>query len=59
MCNDKYCFDTEILVLNWDILGGMRQTNGVSYPDELFNLEWEIDSVRKEIIYKDMHAIID
>jgi|GEM_PF-590777 len=61
MRNDTCCFDVEILVLDWNILAGMRRTNGVSYPKELYDLEWEIDTVngKEEVVYKDMHAIID
>jgi hypothetical protein len=59
--NDSQCFDGKIKVDQWDKLSGMRRTNGVSYPKELFELDWRIEETKngKEITYVDMHRIID
>jgi len=59
--NEESCFDIKILVNKWDKLAGMKRTNGVSYPQELYDLVWEIKSIQGEKIveYVDMHKIID
>lgn len=59
--NANHCFDARMLVEQWDKLEGMRRSSGVSYPEELYELKWEIAdrTGRKEIIYRDMHRIID
>lgn len=59
--NKESCFDVKILVENWDKLIGMKRTNGRSYPEELFDLKWviELRNGNEEVIYKDMHRIID
>lgn len=59
--NDSLCFDIKILVDKWDRLAGMRRTNGKGYPNELYNLKWEIKNRngREEVVYLDMHKIID
>lgn len=59
--NDSLCFDIKMLVDNWDRLGGMRRNNGKGYPKELYNLQWIIQNLdgKEEVIYSDMHRIID
>lgn len=59
--NEEDCFDIKMLVNKWDKLAGMKRTNGVSYPNELFDLKWEIKSIQgeKTVEYIDMHSIID
>ncbi len=59
--DSESCFNLKILVNKWDKLGGMRRTNGFSYPNELYDLKWEIRIVnnQEEIVYLDMHKIID
>lgn len=59
--NAESCFNLKILVDKWDKLSGMRRTNGVSYPKELYDLKWEIKTVenQEEIVFVDMHKIID
>ncbi len=59
--NGKHCFDARMLVDRWDKLEGMKRTNGLSYPEELYGLKWKIAerNGRREIIYLDMRDIID
>ena len=59
--NKTACFDIKILVDKWDKLEGMKRTNGVSYPKELYDLKWEIQSINGQSIirYLEMHDIID
>jgi hypothetical protein len=59
--NDEQCFDARIKVDKWDKLAGMKRTNGVSYPKELYDLEWKIveTGIGRELMYVDMHRIID
>jgi CHAD domain-containing protein len=59
--NKEQCFDVKMKVNQWDKLAGMRRTNGLSYPEELHEIEWAIEETRgkKEVFYQDMHAIID
>ena len=59
--NEESCFDVKILVNKWDKLAGMKRTNGVSYPKELYDLKWKIKSSKGEkfVEYIDMHKIID
>ncbi len=59
--NEHTCFDAKLLVNKWDKLQGMKRTNGKSYPNELFDLKWELKAIKgkEEIVYKDMHEIID
>lgn len=59
--NETACFDIKILVDKWDKLAGMKRTNGVSYPKELYDLKWEILSVNDQQVvrYLEMHDIID
>lgn len=59
--NHVDCFDIKILVDKWDKLGGMLRTNGFSYPNELYDLKWEITTKNgmEEVLYMDMHRIID
>ena len=59
--NGKHCFDAKILVDVWDKLGGMRKTNGKSYPKERYELEWKIETIDgdKRIVYQNMHRILD
>jgi len=59
--NETSCFDMKMLVNNWDKLRGMRRTNGKGYPNELYELIWEIQEVndKKVLRYLDMHKIID
>jgi hypothetical protein len=59
--NSEQCFDVKMKVNKWDKLTGMRQTNGQAYPEELHELAWAIKEAggRKEVLYQDMHAIID
>ncbi len=59
--NKESCFDLRILVDDWDKLSGMRRKNGVSYPEELYDLKWVIESINgKDVMkYIDMHDIID
>lgn len=52
------CFDVEVLVEDWSILGGMRKVNGKSYPKELRKLRWELKEV-KIVKYTYMDRIID
>ncbi len=59
--NEESCFDIMMYVDKWDKLGGMKKANGKSYPEELYDLEWEIimiDGV-ESVKYVDMHSIID
>ena len=58
---DEICFNAMILVDRWDKLAGMRRTNGVSYPKELYDLQWEIVKIegKETLRYVDMHDIID
>ncbi len=55
--NDSLCFDVKMLVKNWEKLEGMRKTNGRSYPQELYDLNWHL--VENQIVYLDMHEVID
>ena len=55
--NNHTCFDVEVLVQDWTILGGMRKVNGESYPKELRKLIWKLDG--KLVKYIDMGRIID
>ncbi|MCB0628576.1 MAG: hypothetical protein R2824_25680 [Saprospiraceae bacterium] len=59
--SEDACFEVKVLVDKWDKLENMRRTNGKSYPEELYGLEWEIKSVNgeEEVVYVDMHKIID
>lgn len=59
--NKESCFDIKVLVNKWDKLAGMKRTNGVSYPRELYDLKWEIKLINGEkfVEYIDMHKIID
>jgi hypothetical protein len=59
--NDQYCFDALMMVDRWDKLGGMKRTNGVSYPEEIYELKWKIaeKNGKQLIVYQDMHPIID
>ena len=59
--NNEFCFDAKLLVNKWDKLGGMKRTNGKSYPKELYELKWKIDNINglEQIVYLDMHRIID
>lgn len=61
MRNDKYCFDAKLLVENWDKLVGMREKNGQSYPEELYNLDWSLEKPNEDeiLFYVDMNTIID
>lgn len=61
MRNDEYCFDAKMLVKNWDKLAGMRGKNGKSYPEELYNLKWELEKSgeSENLVYLDMNKIID
>ena len=42
-------------------LAGMKRTNGVSYPEELYDLKWSLETLNGKpvILYHDMHRIID
>ena len=55
------CFTAKMLVNNWDRLEGMKKTNGVSWPSELYDLKWAVEEVNgtEELIYVDMQKIID
>ncbi|MDO1451931.1 hypothetical protein Q0590_37025 [Rhodocytophaga aerolata] len=59
--NQQQCFDAKMKVDKWDKLGGMRKTNGLSYPEELYEVKWKIEVIKdkQELVYQDMHAIID
>lgn len=59
--NELHCFDVKMLVNKWDKLAGMKWANGKSYPKELHDLEWIVDSINgeEEVVYVDMHKIID
>jgi len=59
--SETQCFDVLMKVRKWDALGGMRKTNGKSYPKELRNLKWEIveEGNTIEINYLGMSHIID
>ena len=59
--SDSLCFPIKLRVEKWDKLGGMRRTNGRSYPRELYDLRWTIESRngREVVLYQDMHRIID
>ncbi len=59
--NEQACFDVKVRVERWDKLAGMKRTNGRSYPNELYDLKWEIQIIdgQQEVIYLDMHRIID
>ncbi len=59
--NATHCFDALILTEKWDKLNGMKQTNGVSYPEELYELQWTIEerNGKKESIYQDIFPVID
>lgn len=55
------CFTAKMLVNKWDRLEGIKRTNGVSWPSELYDLEWVVEDINgvEELIYVDMHKIID
>lgn len=59
--NEAHCFDVKMLVNKWNRLGGMKRTNGKSYPKELHDLKWNVTSIngKEEVVYVDMHRIID
>ncbi len=59
--NENYCFSMKVLVEDWSKLEGMKKANSEGYPKELFDLVWVIEQMNgeEEIIYRDMHAIID
>lgn len=61
MRNDEYCFDAKILVKNWGKLAGMREKNGQSYPEKLYNLDWSLEKPNEDeiLVYVDMNTIID
>jgi len=55
------CMDVFLSIDNLGKLAGMKRTNGKSYPQELYDLQWELDesSGKLEAMYIDMHDIID
>ena len=59
--SDSLCFPVKMRVEQWDKLGGMRRTNGRSYPKELYDLRWTIEprNGQEVVLYRDMHRIID
>ncbi len=59
--NKEACFDVKVLVERWDKLAGMKRTNGDYYPNELHDVQWEIQEAegKRQVIYIDMHRIID
>lgn len=61
MRNKTDCFDAKILIEKWDKLAGMKRTNGIGYPKELYNLKWKMEQRDgyNVIVYQDMRSIID
>ncbi|MFK7775625.1 MAG: hypothetical protein AB8F94_26010 [Saprospiraceae bacterium] len=59
--NDHQCFDVKMRLAYLGKLAGMKRTNGRSYPVELYDLKWSLETQngRTEILYLDMHRIID
>lgn len=59
--NSANCLDVLLTIDKLGKLTGMKKTNGKSYPNELFDLEWDIETRdgMLEIVYVDMHDIID
>ncbi len=59
--NKNLCFNAKMRIEKWDKLSSMKRTNGVSYPKELYDLDWKIEQRKghDELIYKNMHVIID
>jgi len=39
--NSTQCFDVKLLTPHKEELKGMRRTNGMSYPKELFDVTWQ------------------
>lgn len=61
MRNETHCFDVKVRVAQGGKLEGMKRTNGVSYPKELYDLQWKLEqrAGRREVVFKNMGAIID
>jgi hypothetical protein len=59
--NDTTCFTVRMNTGTKHKIKGMLRTNGRSYPLEMYDLIWKIDTVngREEVIYQSMHDIID
>ena len=59
--NEAHCFIGKFLVLELGHLAPMKPSNGVSYPKELLEVEWEIanSETGKQLIFLNMHRIID
>ena len=59
--NDHQCFNVKLRLENLGKLAGMKRTNGRSYPVELYDLKWSLETRngKTEIFYLDMHRIID
>lgn len=55
------CMDVLLSIHNIGKLAGMKRTNGKSYPQELYDMQWKLDesSGKLEVMYIDMHDIID
>ena len=58
---DSTCMDVLVHINQLGKLKGMYQVNGKAYPNELYDLIWEIKDFdgERSIWYKDMHDIID
>lgn len=59
--NDHQCFDVKMRLEDLGKLAGMKRTNGRSYPVELYDLKWSLETKngKTEVLYIDMHPIID
>lgn len=59
--NADVCMDVKMRVEKLGKLEGMKRTNGISYPKELYELQWttRLNTGLLEVYYVDMHDIID
>ena len=59
--NDEHCFDVKMRLEDLGKLTGMKRTNGRSYPEELYDLKWSLETLNGKtvVLYHDMHRIID
>ena len=59
--NEFHCFDVKMLIREVPEINKMKNTDGQSYPGELYEVKWEInhDSSPAGVIMTGMHRIID
>lgn len=59
--NAQTCFDVELRVPELGPLAAMYAAGPASFPEELYDLIWRVDTVDgvDRVIFEDMHPIID